>query len=203
MRRILTLSALAALASLALVWGGVAHEQVPAVDGIVSDGEYANHYTNKDLNMKVHWTVDTEESVIYIALEAPTKGWVGIGFDFKAPDKKSMSMDWIIGAFHDKDGETDTLDAFQARSGEPAQADTFLGGKDDITEKAAVQTEKETTFEFARPLDTGDKFDVTLKPGAQGTMLAFGDEDEYKHFHQESLTMVMIDFFTGKVGKGE
>ncbi len=203
MKRTITFSMLTALAALALVWGGVAHEGDVTIDGIVSDGEYENHYTNETLDMTVHWTIDTEEGVIYVGLQAPTQGWVGIGFDFAGADMESMSMDWIIGAFHDEDSETDVIDAYQENSEAVVQADEFLGGNDDILEKAAVQTEEGTTFEFARKLDTGDEFDVALKPGDQGTMLAFGDEDEYEHFDEESLTMVMIDFFAGTVGMGE
>lgn len=203
MKRTTVFGLLAALAALALLWSGAAHEAVPTVDGVIADGEYENHYTDETLNMTLHWTVDTEEGLIYVGLEAPTQGWVGIGFDFEGMDPESMSMDWVIGAFHDEDGETDVLDAFQENPDAVAQADTFLGGTDDVLEKAAVQTEGGTTLEFTRKLDTGDEFDVALDPGVHGTMLAFGDEDEYEHFDEESLTMVMIDFFAGTVSTGE
>jgi hypothetical protein len=203
MKHTLVFGMITALAALMLVWGSVAHEGGPTVDGIIADEEYESHYTDETLNMTLHWTVDTEEGLIYAGLEAPTQGWVGIGFDFEGADMESMSMDWIIGAFHDADGETDVLDAFQENADAVAQADTFLGGDDDILEKAAVQTEDGTTFEFTRKLDTGDEFDVALQPGSQGTMLATGDEDEYEHFDEESVTMVMIDFFAGTVGMGE
>ncbi len=177
----------------------IAHEGMPTGDGIVKDGEYANHYTNEALKMALHWTIDTEEGTIYVALEAPTKGWVGLGLD--TPD--GQSMDWIIGTYHDKDNETDALDAFQEKTDAPAQADTFLGGSDDIVQKAAAQTEQATTFEFVRLLNTGDKFDVALLLGVQNAMLAFGDEDEYEHFDQETLSsMIQIDFFAGTVSSG-
>lgn len=199
MKRTITLGTLALLATLLLAGGSFAHEGNIAVDGVVQNEEYENHYANEDLNMNLHWTIDTEDGVIFIALESPDTGWVGIGFD--AAD--GQSMDWVIGAFHDEDGETDALDAFQAPANDAAQADTFLGGNSDLLERAAVQTERGTTFEFARKLDTGDAFDVALKPGVQGVMLAFGDEDEYEHFHDETRRMVRVDFFAGTVSTGE
>ncbi len=197
MKRTITLGTLAALAALALVWGGLAHEGGPTVDGIVSDGEYANHYTNEDLDMTVHWTIDTEEDMITFALEAPTTGWVGIGFNPAGPKKQGADM--ILGFFHDEDGETDALDAFQeAPAGAPV-ADTFLGGSDDIEAAAAVQTEEDTTLEFSRKLDTGDEFDAALTPGEQTMLLAYGEEDSFDNYHGQKRVAVTVDLFEGTV----
>jgi len=198
MKRTITLGTLTVLATLLLAGGGFAHEAGIVVDGIVQDAEYANHYTDEALNVNLHWSLDTEDGVIYVALEAPEKGWVGLGLD--APDG---SMDWIFGTFHDGDGETDTLDAFQEAGNDVAQADTFLGGNADLLEQAALQTERGTTFEFSRKLDTGDGFDVALAPGVQGVMLAFGDEDAYAHFDAGRLRMIRVDFFAGTVSTPE
>lgn len=74
MRHSLTFSSLALIAVVLLASGGVAHEAGVVVDGIVSDGEYANQYTDQTLNLTLYWTIDTEEGLIHLALASPEKG---------------------------------------------------------------------------------------------------------------------------------
>ncbi|MFQ5795010.1 MAG: DOMON domain-containing protein [Candidatus Bipolaricaulia bacterium] len=200
MKRTITLGTLAALAALMLAWGGLAHEGGPVVDGIVNDGEYDHHYTNEDLNMKVHWTVDIEEGAITFALEAPTTGWLGIGFTSTGLKKRDADM--ILGFFHDEDGETDILDAFQQSPISPPMADTFLGGTDDIESAVAIQTEADTTLEFVRKLNTGDEFDAALTPGQQTMLLAYGEQDNLNNYHGQNRVAVTVDLFAGTVSAG-
>jgi len=50
---------------------------VPVADGIVGTSEYSWHGTLKD--MKLSLSLSADNSTLYVALEAPTTGWVAVG----------------------------------------------------------------------------------------------------------------------------
>jgi hypothetical protein len=50
---------------------------VPAADGLIGAGEYSWHGTLKD--MKLSLSLSANSSTLYVALEAPTTGWVAVG----------------------------------------------------------------------------------------------------------------------------
>jgi hypothetical protein len=51
-------------------------DKIPTLDGAVSSGEY--QFTGSYGNMKLSATLGSDDT-LYLAVEAPTSGWVGIG----------------------------------------------------------------------------------------------------------------------------
>lgn len=202
----------------ATLLGGVTGAQLqpaqikpPTIDGKIAPGEYKFSYTDPDLKMEVHWTIDDE--FIYIGLKAPTKGWVGIGWRPGIPleeeEEGKKGVDQYMGFV--KDGKLSMLDAFQAKDKSPPTGDTELTGKikdkdvkgkDDILEKAGSEDASGTTIEFKRKLNTQDIFDNSVP--AQGEVyLAYGPDnaDDFTTYHKDKRKEVIVNFVTGKVEK--
>lgn len=146
-----------------------------AADGMISDGEYAA--SAKIGPMTVWWQNDTE--FLYIAAEAPTKGWVSVGLD---PEEKMKGANYLIAAF---DGEAKIEDGFgTAPVGNAHPADTSLGGRNDITAFAVVERDGRTLFEAKIPLDSGDAYDKPLQAGQEYPIIvAYGSADGFTTPH--------------------
>ena len=74
-------------------------------------------------------------------------------------------------------------DTFSTSSTGPHPADKELGGSNDILESAGMEQGGFTSIEFKRKLDTGDKYDLPLQPGANKIMWAFGSGDSLGSRH--------------------
>ena len=145
-------------------------------DGKVEPGEYANHL---DLGkLEIYWRTDNQ--YLYMALKAPTKGWLAIGFN---PTTAMKDADMIIAWVDDKDHTTHVVDAYSTGTYGPHPPDTKLGGTDDILQYAGTQGQY-TIIEFKRKLDTGDKYDATLHPGDTVKIIwAISSTDQFTHKH--------------------
>ena len=146
-----------------------------AADGVVSDGEYAANV--KIGPMTIWWHNDAE--FLYIAAEAPTKGWVSVGLD---PEDKMKGANYIIAAF---DGEAKIEDGFgTAPVGNAHPSDTTLGGRNDILAFAVVERDGRTLFEAKIPLNSGDAYDKLLQPGQEYPIIAaYGSADGFTTPH--------------------
>ena len=115
-----------------------------------------------------------------IILEAPTMGWVSVGFD---PSKKMKDANYIIGSI-DKNGTLTIQDNFGTGhiSHKP---DEKLGGVDNITNKFGEEKDGKTTLKFSIPLDSKDKFDVALNPGKHAVILASSKNDRLTSKHNK------------------
>jgi hypothetical protein len=147
-------------------------------DGVISESEYDHQIVLGPV--AVFWAND--ETHLYVALEAQTEGWLGIGFD---PDARMMGADFIIASY---DTEPRIWDAYgQALTGATHPPDTQIGGTFDIVAWAAVQDGPFFRFEALRPLDSGDPYDKPLERGqtytiivAVGTRAAFDAPHAYR-----------------------
>jgi hypothetical protein len=169
---------------------GVAAAPLPAIDGRISDGEYASHYRAPGIGMELHWTIEGDS--IYIALKAPTQGWLAIGWDPSGPIMEGEDI--LIGYIRSK--ELFLQDYFANRSVTHAN-DVSLGGRDDVLEASGSEDQTTTTIEFRRRLETGDRFDRPITPGAHTVQLAYAPTDDFVTYHGEKRTVVKIDFFGG------
>ncbi len=145
-------------------------------DGLVHEGEYAHQI--KIGSIGVWWYND--DMYLYVALEAETTGWVGIGFD---PEDRMKGANYVIGAV-----EGDRVLAWDAYGRSPVGADhprdTKLGGQDNIVAYGGSEAAGVTRFEFQIPLDSGDTYDKPLSPGKVYTVVvAAGSSDAFSARH--------------------
>jgi len=134
---------------------------VPEIDGDVAAGEYAHELSLG--GMRVHWSNDDDR--LRMALVAPGTGYVSAGFD---PTDRKVGANFVIG--YVADGETVVRDHYGTR-GNLHEADTDLGGTDDLLAFAGTEAGGETTIEFVIPLDSGDSYDRPLQPGQTYVLL--------------------------------
>ncbi len=170
--------------------------------------EFKFSYTDPDLKMELHWTID--DDFIYIGLMAPTKGWVGIGWrNGLIPEEQEegmkdvdMYMGYVTG------GQLSMLDTYGQTPTDPPTPDTQITmtingkdvpGTDDILERAGSEDSSGTTIEFQRKLNTLDHADNPVP--AQGEVyLAYGpnNADDFTTYHGSSRSEAIVNFVTGK-----
>jgi DOMON domain-containing protein len=113
--------------------------------------------------VEVSWTIDGDN--LRMALSAPCTGYISVGFD---PENRKEGGNYIIG--YVADGEAVVRDHVGTR-GNLHDADTDLGGTDNILAFAGTEIDGQTTLEFIIPLDSGDDFDRPLVPGNKHVIL--------------------------------
>ncbi len=132
-----------------------------AIDGIVSEGEYAHTRTIADVVL--HWSTDND--TLTMAMAAPCTGYVTVGFD---PENRKEGGNYIIG--YVVDGVAVVRDHVGTR-GNLHEADVDLGGEDNLVAYAGFEADGWTTLEFVIPLDSGDDLDKPLVPGNKHIVL--------------------------------
>jgi hypothetical protein len=134
------------------------------------------------------WKIDGDR--IDIGLSAPTGGWVAVGFN---PSSVMKDANLIIG--YVKQGETVIEDHFGSGTFSHTN-DTELGGTKDISGISGTKTQGTTEIGFSIPLDSGDRYDVQLKPGKKHlVILAFGpdnaDNASTKHARRTKIVVTL------------
>ncbi|MBI3659628.1 hypothetical protein HY230_04055 [Candidatus Acetothermia bacterium] len=160
------------------------------VDGKIGESEYQNHLRVDGIQMDLYWSIQGDR--IYVGLHAPGRGWVAIGFDPEGPIMQGADI--VIG--YVKDGKLFLQDSY-ANVPTGHQADTELGGRDDILEKAGSQSADGTVLEFSRKLDTGDKFDKPIRDGKpMAILMAYAEDADFTSYHSRTRARVQsVDFF--------
>ena len=181
---------LAVLVLVAGGWVGAAAAAPPAIDGRITEGEYASHYQAQRIGMEVHWTIEGDS--IYFGLKVPATGWLAIGWDPSGPIMEGEDI--LIGYIR---GKELFLQDYFANSSVTHANDVSLGGRDDVLEASGSEDRQSTTIEFRRRLDTGDRFDRPITPGPHTVQLAYAPSDDFVTYHGEKRTVVKIDFFAG------
>lgn len=126
--------------------------------------------------MVVSWRV--EEQRLRVVLDAPTAGWVGIGFK---PELKMQGADFIIG--YVRGGEVFIADHFGTHKDRHA-VDTRVQGTSDVQLLGGSETGGRTRLEFSIPLDSGDARDKPLRPGERvPVLLCYGPQDNFTRMH--------------------
>lgn len=167
----------------------------PTVDGVITEGEYANALHDEETGMSLYWTIVGDK--IYIGLHSPGHGWAALGLE---PDGPMMQgADILIG--YVKDGQAFARDHY-ADTPYTHKADEELGGTDDIEEFAGSEGESGTTLEWVRPLQMDDPYDKPFEPGEVSVLLAYAAEkDDWVTYHK-GRSRVTINFFSGTGGSG-
>ncbi len=178
------------LIGLGEAYSACAQPQPPSIDGQLAEGEYANRYLAESIGMELHWTI--EDEYLYLALKAPTRGWLAIAWDPTGPIMEGEDI--LIGYIREKEL---FLQDYYAHTSVSHANDVSLGGRDDVLEASGSEDENFTIIEFRRKLDTKDKFDRPLTRGIHTVQLAYAPNDDFLTYHGEKRTVVNIDFFAG------
>ncbi|MEM9078443.1 MAG: DOMON domain-containing protein [Bacteroidota bacterium] len=109
-------------------------------------------------------------------LNAPTNGWIGVGFN----DKNSIvGSDLLL--FNIVDGIPSCTDLFVKGIGSPVRDDKN-GGKNTINLRGGIERKSYTSITFSIPLDSGDPNDFLLLPNKEAWLiLAFSVNDDFEH----------------------
>jgi len=159
------------LAAASVIWAGGAQEVTPQQ----SDDGY-KFITTDELEFK--WMLEDES--LKVEVTAPTTGWVAVGFD---PSRAMKDADFIFGFV--KDGELNISDHYGSGAFSH-EADTELGGTDDIISASGKEADGSTTVKFTIPLNSGDEYDVDLNPEQEHIVLfAYGPDgaDDFSSKH--------------------
>lgn len=133
------------------------------------------------------WQTQPGENLA-VELTGPTTGWVAVGFD---PAMMMMEANIIIG--YVSEGNAYIRDDWGTHA-TSHQADTALGGTDDVTVLGGFESGGSTQIQFSIPLDSGDPYDKPLVPGETYTVLLARGPDGAKDFttYHEFYTTAQI-----------
>ncbi|MBW1636021.1 MAG: DOMON domain-containing protein [Deltaproteobacteria bacterium] len=142
----------------------------------VYGGEYEHEVKAKKISFS--WTVAGD--TLAVKISAPTKGWVGVGFN---PSKKMKDANFILG--YVKKGEAKIIDEFGSANTKHS-SDKKLGGTPDATLVGGKEEGGVTVIEFTIPLNSADKYDSSVDVnGETVVLLAYGpDRDSFKTKHK-------------------
>jgi hypothetical protein len=133
--------------------------------------------TRSENGIVMAWKI--EGSSITIRISARTAGWVAMGFE---PSQAMKDANFIIG--YVKDGRTFLRDDYGTQRGEH-EADTGLGGTEDVTLVRGVERDGATEIVFSIPLDSGDTYDKPLQANEEyKILLAYGKTDSFSDVHE-------------------
>jgi hypothetical protein len=107
----------------------------------------------------VQWLVEDSTGSLRVRMTAPTTGWVAVGFD---PVSFMQEANLILGFV--EGGTPQVRDDFGTGL-TTHDADTTLGGTDDVELIGGSETSGETQLEFRIPLDSGDEYDKAVADG--------------------------------------
>ncbi|MEM6629874.1 MAG: DOMON domain-containing protein [Bacteroidota bacterium] len=124
--------------------------------------------------MKFSYQVLGDE--IEIELEAPTMGWVGVGFNERDDIVRSD-----LYLFHVVGDEVEGLDMYVVGAGNPKE-DTELGGTMDVEALEGKEGGMHTWIKFRLPFPSTDTHDFSHRAGKQfWLILAYSTHDEFDH----------------------
>ena len=109
--------------------------------------------------IKLTW--QPEGPNLHVTLKAPTTGWVAVGFD-PDPNLGMNGANLILG--YVAGGVVFVRDDFGI-SPNSHDADTNLGGRNDVTNPRGEEKGASTEISFTIPLDSGDPYDKALVVG--------------------------------------
>jgi len=135
----------------------------PIADGTIAPGEYA---TTKDYGgMTLAYGLSADGQIVYLALAAPTSGWVAIG-----QGSTTMNTARIVMAFV-ADGKATISQQTGRGHGHTADTTGFA------TASAAAEKDGATTLEIALPAH------IALSGGKAKLILAYGRRDDLTSMH--------------------
>jgi len=124
--------------------------------------------------MTVKWEIKYER--IYFEMEAPTEGWVAIGFNEK---EGLVGTNLIMGTLR-KD-KLSMTDDFIVSFGNPQPIEK-LGGSNQLSNQKGKEKGGRTTIHFSLHTKAADKFHINLEKGKTIYLLiAYSISDDFDH----------------------
>jgi hypothetical protein len=143
-------------------------------DGVINAGEYAGSHQYGEYS--IFWRSDGQ--FIYLGMTARTSGWVAMALQ---PGSGMKGADMVLGWV--KDGQVEIRDLYCTDNLGTHPGDMELGGANNILASGGKEEGGSTTLEFKRALNTGDKYDIAIKAGANQIIWSYGNSDnpDLKH----------------------
>lgn len=137
-------------------------------------------------DFRFDWLVEDSLSSLRIKITAPTTGWIAVGFDpISFMEEANLLIGYVSGGtVHIRDDYGITIHTHDA--------DTNLGGTDDVTMITGSESSGETMIEFRIPLDSGDQYDKVITEGTTYLIIfAYGanGSDDYTSQHAWAETV--------------
>ena len=136
--------------------------------------------------MKLSYEIIDE--TIEIELNAPTNGWVGVGFN----DQNSIVKSDLL-LFHVIGNKVKAKDMYVVGFGDP-QEDLMMGGTMDVKDLEGKEINNTTQIKFKLPFPSQDSFDFKHRKGKEfWLILAYSTHDEFDH-HSRMRQHVLFEF---------
>ncbi|MFW9854850.1 MAG: DOMON domain-containing protein [Candidatus Thorarchaeota archaeon] len=166
------------------------------IDGTVMSNEYPVRLEDSHELTGIVVSLSHNGSDLFVALESPSKGWVGIGFGPKGVpmDGSNIIMGYVAdnGTFVIEDHYGLGIQHF---------SDIDAGGTDNIGAAAGTENETFTVIEFIFPISSGDSYDHSWVLGQEnGFFLAnHPTADNMASYHPEHSNLITIKLETTSV----
>jgi hypothetical protein len=187
------LLALSTLLLAALCSGCGQEAETPATAKVLSQqelGSYSHGIAVGDLHFL--WTLKGDN--IDVKLAAPTKGWIGVGFNPDTPENMK-GANFLIG--YVKGGEAEVFDHYGTET-KKHKEDEKIEGSSDLSNVSGSEQDGQTVLEFTVPLDSGDAKDKPVSPqGETVVLLAYGRSDSVVLKHRFRAA-VKVNLSTGE-----
>jgi hypothetical protein len=155
--------------------------------GLLSGSVYAAGYDHQITSQKMIFAWKVDGALLHVKLSAPTKGWVGIGFN---PSKEMKDAKYVLG--YVQGGKAVISDEFGTGETKHESVEN-LGGKNDVTLVGGAEEAGVTTIEFTLPLISTDTKGGTINPAAETVvLLAYGPDSvsfKLKHKYRAKVTV--------------
>lgn len=124
---------------------------------------------------------------LHIALRAPTRGWVAIGFNQR---NQLAGTNLIMGAIL-PNGTVHVQDRYIMRAG-LHRAKAELGAHDRVGNAWGIENRNTTDIRFSLPITANDRYSYTLARGQQWhVLLAYSVDDDFMH-HSRMRTHTIV-----------
>ena len=135
-------------------------------------------------NMTVKWKIEKE--LIHFEMEAPTDGWVAIGFN----ENGALAGTYLIMG-RVKNGEIEIVEHYTDR---PSSYKSIIqyGIKSQLTNISGTETEYSTSLKFSIPMKAASRYHKELMSDTKWKLLmAYSLDDDFQH-HSIMRTSVEI-----------
>jgi hypothetical protein len=134
--------------------------------------EKKNTVTQND--MKVSWTYKNDR--IFFEMEAPTDGWVAIGFN----DQDGMAGTYLIMG-NVINGKASVVEHYTISAGNYKKL-SDLGANISVMDVQGVENKQYTKLQFSLPIKSSNKYSKDLSHEKEYIfLLAFSQEDDFQH----------------------
>lgn len=134
--------------------------------------------------MTVSWLYQQDR--IYFELEAPTEGWIAIGFNSTnvLPGSYLLMGNLIA-------GKPEVVEHYTLRPGDYRPV-SELGGSAQIRDVSGTESEGKTRIRFSVPIESRNQYAKNLVEGSSWTLhMAYSQEDDFQH-HSRMRTAVEV-----------